>query len=48
MTGPFVTLVHRDLLLAFRNRADALNPVLFFVIVATLVPLGVGSDPGTS
>ena len=36
----FVAIVRRDLLLAMRHRAEAANPLLFFVIVVALVPLG--------
>jgi heme exporter protein B len=39
------TLVRRDLLLAVRRRSDAATAVLFFVIVASLFPLGVGAEP---
>lgn len=40
-----VTLViRRDLLLAFRRRQDLANPLLFFVIVVSLFPLGVSPD----
>ena len=38
-------MVHRDLLLAFRRRSDVATALLFFVIVVTLFPLGVGSEP---
>lgn len=38
-------IVRRDLLLAFRRRADVLTAVLFFVIVASLFPLGVSPEP---
>ncbi len=34
----------RDLLLAFRRRQDLFNPLLFFVIVVTLFPLGVSPE----
>ena len=34
----------RDLLSALRRRADVLTTLIFFVIVASLFPLGVGSD----
>jgi len=43
----FVTLLKRDLLLAARNRGELINPLLFYIIVATLFPLGVTSDPAT-
>jgi heme exporter protein B len=37
-------VIRRDLLLAFRRRADVLTTLVFFVIVATLFPLGVGPE----
>lgn len=40
------TVIGRDLLLAMRRRADVANALLFFVIVASLFPLGVGPEPG--
>ncbi len=33
--------LHKDLLLAYRRKGDLLNPLLFFVMVVTLFPLGV-------
>lgn len=39
-------LVYRDLLLSLRQRSDVATALLFFVIVATLFPLGVGAEPG--
>ena len=38
-------LVRRDLLLAWRRRSDVATALLFFVIVASLFPLGVGAEP---
>jgi len=35
----------RDLLLALRRRGDVATALLFFVIVASLFPLGVGAQP---
>jgi heme exporter protein B len=35
----------RDLQGAFRQRQDLLNPLLFFVMVVSLFPLGVSPDP---
>lgn len=35
----------RDLLLAARKPADAATPLVFFAIVVSLFPLGVGPDP---
>lgn len=40
-------LLRRDLRLAFRNRAELANPLLFFVVVISLFPLGLGPDPKT-
>ncbi len=34
----------RDLLVAFRHRQDIVNPLVFFVIVVSLFPLGVSPD----
>jgi len=36
----FSAIFRRDLLLAFRHRAEIANPVIFFLIVVTLIPLG--------
>lgn len=36
----FVAILRRDLLLAFRHRGEIANPVLFFFMVVTLIPLG--------
>jgi heme exporter protein B len=38
-------IVYRDLLLALRRRSDVATALLFFVIVASLFPLGVGAEP---
>ncbi|MCX7087464.1 MAG: heme exporter protein CcmB [Methylococcales bacterium] len=40
----FVHTLQRDLLLAFRNRNDIVNPLAFFVIVIALFPLAVSPD----
>ncbi|PKO47733.1 MAG: heme exporter protein CcmB [Betaproteobacteria bacterium HGW-Betaproteobacteria-22] len=40
-----VTLLRRDLLLAFRRRSDVATTLFFFLIVASLFPLGVGPEP---
>ncbi len=37
----FVNLFKRDMLLAFRHRSDIANPLIFFMIVVSLFPLGV-------
>jgi heme exporter protein B len=38
-------VVFRDVLLAMRRRADVATTLFFFVIVASLFPLGVGPEP---
>jgi len=38
-------IVVRDLLVAWRRRSDVATALLFFVIVASLFPLGVGAEP---
>lgn len=38
-------IVQRDLLLALRRRSDVATALLFFVIVASLFPLGIGAEP---
>lgn len=38
-------LIRRDLILALRRRAEIANPLLFFVLVITLFPLGIGAQP---
>ncbi len=43
--GTFVCVVRRDVRLALRRRADALNTLVFFAIVVSLFPLGVGAEP---
>jgi len=40
-----MALLKRDLLLAFRSRGDLLNPLMFFMMVASLFPLAVSPDP---
>jgi heme exporter protein B len=40
----FYILLKRDLILSFRQPADIINPVLFFVLVIILFPFAVGSD----
>ncbi|AUI86654.1 heme exporter protein CcmB [Vibrio azureus] len=42
MISSMMTIIRRELLIAFRRQADILNPLWFFIIVITLFPLGVG------
>jgi len=44
MLQAFFIILQRDLILAIRHRAELMNPVLFFVLVVVLFPLGVGAD----
>ncbi len=41
----FISLLRRDLMLAYRHRAQMMNPLLFFVIVVSLFPLGLDPEP---
>ncbi len=45
MNGSMKALFKRDMLLAFRSRGDLLNPLMFFLMVASLFPLAVSPDP---
>ena len=44
-TQAFLTLLQRDLKIAIRHRGDIFNPLLFFIMVVTLFPLGIGPEP---
>lgn len=39
------SMIGRDLTLAWRRRTDIFTSVIFFVIVASLFPLGIGPEP---
>ncbi len=41
----FIAIIRRDLLLALRRRSEVANPVLFFILVISLFPLGIGAQP---
>jgi len=41
----FRTVLVRELRAAFASWSEGLNPLLFFIIVVTLFPLGVGPEP---
>lgn len=43
----FVGLLARDLLLAFRNRGELANPLIFLVMVSALIPLALGPQQAT-
>ena len=44
MLGLLVLVIRRDLVLAMRRRADVLTTLVFFVMVVSLFPLGVGPE----
>jgi len=43
----FYILLKRDLTLAYRHRAELANPLLFFIIVVSLFPLGISPESKT-
>ena len=45
LSGAFFAVIRRDLSIAMRHRGDLLNPLFFFLIVVTLVPLGISPEP---
>ncbi len=45
MPSAFGLLLRRDLQIALRRKGDVLNVLMFFVVVASLFPLGVGPEP---
>ncbi|WP_019613234.1 heme exporter protein CcmB [Psychromonas ossibalaenae] len=45
MFKAFSQVVSKELKGAFRRQSDILNPIWFFIIVVTLFPLGIGTDP---
>ena len=42
-----LAVLRRDLLIAFRQRTDMVNPLFFFIMVIALFPLGIGPEPST-
>lgn len=47
MLETLVLIVRRDLTIAFRRRADIFTTLVFFVIVVSLFPLGIGPELDT-
>ncbi len=41
----FAAMLQRDLTLAYLHRGEIANPLVFFLIVITMVPLGVSPEP---
>ncbi|MEQ1528574.1 MAG: heme exporter protein CcmB [Methylococcales bacterium] len=44
LLNAFVSVIRRDLLLAYRHRAELVNPLAFFIMVVTLFPLAIGAE----
>ena len=45
--NPFIAILRRDLLLAARRKSEVLTARFFFMIVASLFPLGIGPETDT-
>lgn len=45
VTKLFVQTLKRDMVLAFRRKSELVNPLIFFLIVVTLFPIGVSPEP---
>lgn len=44
LLGSFLASLRRDLLVAARHKAELANPLVFFLIAVTLIPLGVSPE----
>lgn len=44
--GLFMATLKRDLKLSLRRKSELVNPLIFFLMVITLFPLGVSPEPG--
>ena len=47
MGSLLLRVMQRDLALAWRQRADVLSTLIFYVMVVSLFPLGIGPEPAT-
>ncbi len=47
MLEPLLWIIRRDLTIALRRRSDIFTTLIFFVIVVSLFPLGIGPEPET-
>jgi heme exporter protein B len=45
LAGAVVAKLRRDLLIAYKRKNDLFNPFMFFVLVATLFPIGISPEP---
>ena len=44
-TAAFAATLKRDLLIAYKRKNDVVNPFMFFLIVASLFPIGISPEP---
>lgn len=44
-SNAFVVMLFRDLRIAFRQRAELIFPVIFFIVIVSLFPLAISPDP---
>lgn len=47
MLEPLLWIIRRDLTIAMRRRSDVFTTLIFFAIVVSLFPLGIGPEPNT-
>lgn len=45
MSHAMLSVIRRDLLVAYRRRSDAVTVLLFFVVVTSLFPIALGPEP---
>ena len=45
LAGAVLATLRRDLLIAYKRKNDLFNPFMFFVLVATLFPIGISPAP---
>ncbi len=45
ISAVFVATLRKDLLIAYRRRGDFVNPLIFFLMVCSLFPMGLGPNP---
>lgn len=43
--SPFWSTFRRDLILVFRHKTDMVNPLVFFLIAISMIPLAIGPEP---
>ena len=45
MSESLNAIFRRDLALAYRQRSELMQPMMFFILVISLFPLGIGPNP---